>query len=55
MLRKLEAQRRQITRDLSRFYTQHHVVGFNTFGKQFRSMHLNQTFTGVAIGRRVPK
>ncbi len=25
--------------------------GFNTYGEQFRSMHLNQTFTGVAIGR----
>lgn len=27
------------------------VVGFNTFGEQFASMHVNQTFTGVAIGR----
>ena len=22
-----------------------------TFGEQYRSMHLNQTFTGIAIGR----
>lgn len=29
----------------------HRVVGFNTFGEQFASMHVNQTFTGVAIGR----
>jgi len=27
------------------------VVGFNTFGEQFAAMHVNQTFTGVAIGR----
>jgi len=27
------------------------VVGFNTYGEQFAGMHLNQTFTGVAIGR----
>ncbi len=28
------------------------VVGFNTYGEQFQAMHVNQTFTGVAIGRR---
>jgi len=26
------------------------VIGFNTYGEQFNGMHLNQTFTGVAIG-----
>jgi len=26
------------------------VVGFNTYGEQFGGMHVNQTFTGVAIG-----
>jgi hypothetical protein len=27
------------------------VVGFSTYGEQYRSMHVNQTFTGVAIGK----
>ena len=28
------------------------VVGFNTYGEQFNGMHINQTMTGVAIGRK---
>ena len=28
------------------------VIGFNTYGEQYNGMHVNQTFTGVAIGRR---
>jgi hypothetical protein len=51
VLRRLEAQQRQIVRDLSGIYRAHRVVGFSTYGEQFHSMHLNQTFTGVAIGR----
>lgn len=50
--RRLDAQQRQIERDLSDLYRRHRVVGFNTYGEQFRSMHLNQTLSGVAIGRR---
>ncbi|MHC5348455.1 nitric oxide-sensing protein NosP [Metapseudomonas furukawaii] len=30
----------------------HRVIGFNSYGEQFNGMHINQTFTGVAIGRR---
>jgi hypothetical protein len=26
-------------------------MGFNTYGEQFNGMHINQTFTGVAIAR----
>jgi len=50
--RRLDAEQRQIIRDLEDLYRRHRVVGFNTYGEQFESMHLNQTFTGVAIGRR---
>jgi len=28
------------------------VIGFATYGEQFNSMHVNQTFTGIAIGHR---
>lgn len=28
----------------------HNTTGFCTYGEQFRGVHLNQTFTGVAIG-----
>jgi hypothetical protein len=52
ILRRLDAQNRQATHEISEIYRRHNVFGFNTYGEQFRSMHLNQTFAGVAIGRR---
>jgi hypothetical protein len=51
ILRRLEAEQMQKTRDVSQILKRHNVVGFSTYGEQFGSMHLNQTFTGVAIGR----
>ena len=51
VLRKLDARNRQITRKISKIYEEHNVLGFNTYGEQYRSMHLNQTLTGVAFGR----
>ena len=50
--RRLDAEQRQIIRDLSDLYRRNRVVGFNTYGEQYGSMHLNQTFSGVAIGRK---
>jgi hypothetical protein len=52
VLRRLDAQNRQITREMSELYRSHNVIGFGTYGEQYRSMHLNQTFTGIAFGRR---
>lgn len=52
LLRRLDAEQHQLARDMSELYRQNHVVGFHTYGEQFGSMHVNQTFTGVAIGRR---
>jgi hypothetical protein len=51
ILRRLDAQNRQVTHKISEIYRRHHVFGFNTYGEQYRTMHLNQTFAGVAIGR----
>ena len=50
--RRLDAEQRQIMRQLSDLYRAHRVVGFSTYGEQYRSTHLNQTFSGLAIGRR---
>ena len=50
--RRVAAERDQIAQAMSRLYRAGRVVGFNTYGEQFTSMHVNQTFTGVAIGRR---
>ncbi len=50
VLRQIDARNRQATRRICEIYRENHVVGFNTYGEQYRSMHLNQTFTGVAFG-----
>jgi hypothetical protein len=50
--RRLAAEREQVAQPMSKLYRANRVVGFNTYGEQFTSMHVNQTFTGVAIGRR---
>lgn len=50
VLRRIEAESRQIRHQVSDLYRRYNVVGFETYGEQYRSMHLNQTFTGIAIG-----
>lgn len=50
ILRRLEASRLGLNPRLSELYAQHRVVGFGTYGEQYRGVHVNQTFTGVAIG-----
>jgi hypothetical protein len=52
VLRRLEAETRQVKRNVSDLYRRYHVAGFHTYGEQYNAMHLNQTFTGVAIGHR---
>jgi hypothetical protein len=51
VLRRLEAENRQIKHKLSDLYRRHNIVGFHTYGEQYNAMHLNQTLTGVVIGR----
>lgn len=49
VLRRIEAEQKQITRELSDVLARHNVAGFSTYGEQINSMHVNQTMTGVAI------
>lgn len=49
ILRRLEAQQKQVSQDISRILRDNRVVGFSTYGEQINSMHVNQTLTGVAI------
>ena len=48
--RLLEIDQRGLFDSVSEILTENNVVGFSTYGEQFNSMHVNQTFTGVAIG-----
>jgi len=50
-LRRLEAEYTGQAQKTSELLTRHQVIGFNTYGEQFDGMHINQTFTGVVIGR----
>jgi len=52
VLRRLDAENRQVKHMISDLYRRYNVAGFHTYGEQFNAMHLNQTFTGVAIGHR---
>jgi len=54
VLRRLDAARRRIRPRVEELYRRHNVTGFFTYGEQFAGMHLNQTFSGVAIGRPRP-
>lgn len=49
--RRLDAQHRNATERIETLYTNKNFVGFNSYGEQFHSMHVNQTFTGIAIGQ----
>lgn len=50
VLRQIDARNRQVTHRISEIYRDYKVLGFNTYGEQYRSLHLNQTLTGVAFG-----
>lgn len=49
ILRRREAEERQMVGALSRTLATHRVVGFSTYGEQMGALHVNQTLTGVAI------
>jgi hypothetical protein len=50
VLRNLEVEQRQLKPAVSALFIEQRVVGFCTYGEQYMSMHVNQTFTGVYIG-----
>ncbi len=49
--RLLELDQREIRDDVADIMAANNVVGFATYGEQFHGMHINQTFTGIALGR----
>ena len=52
ILRRIEAEQMQMTRELSDVLSQHNVTGCSTYGEQIGPLHVNQTMTGVAFYRR---
>jgi len=54
ILRRLDAEARQIRHQMDALYRKYNIYGFHTYGEQFNAMHLNQTLTGIAFGHRAP-
>ena len=50
ILRKLEIVHRGLVERVETTFRDNNVVGFDTYGEQYHGVHINQTFTGVAIG-----
>ena len=49
VFRRIDAENRQKTREVSDLLARHNVVGFSTYGEQIGMLHVNQTLTGVAF------
>ena len=48
--RKLETERQDEMQRVAEVFMANNTTGFTTYGEQFRGIHVNQTFIGVAIG-----
>lgn len=55
ILRRLDAESRQVRHQVEDIYQRFGVVGFHTYGEQFNAMHLNQTLTGIAFATSMEK
>jgi hypothetical protein len=51
VLRKLEMVQRGFGGDVETVFRQNQVTGFNSYGEQYGGVHVNQTFTGIAIAQ----
>ncbi|WP_343039752.1 FIST signal transduction protein [Paracoccus limosus] len=49
ILRRIEAQEKQMTGAISALLRRHGVTGFSTYGEQVGPMHVNHTLTGFAF------
>jgi hypothetical protein len=54
ILRHLETKQRGNRDHIGSLLAENKVVGFSTYGEQFCGIHVNQTFTGIAIGSKNP-
>lgn len=52
VLRRLDIERNQLLPQIEAITRRYNTLGFNTYGEQFLGIHVNQTFTGIAIGSR---
>ncbi len=49
--RRIEMEDYDLLEPISTLYKEHAVIGFSTYGEQHNELHINHTFTGVALGQ----
>ncbi|MCP4430508.1 MAG: GfdT protein [Gammaproteobacteria bacterium] len=49
--RRIEMEDYDLLEPISTLYKEHNVIGFSTYGEQHNELHINHTFTGVALGQ----
>lgn len=49
--RRIEMEDYDLLEPISNLYKEHNVIGFSTYGEQHNELHINHTFTGVALGQ----
>lgn len=50
ILRNLEVSQNDLKDHVGEIFRRNNTVGFSSYGEQFHGVHVNQTFTGIAIG-----
>ena len=50
ILRRLEVMDTDLQDDVDEILQKNNVIGFSTYGEQFKAVHVNQTFTGIVLG-----
>jgi hypothetical protein len=50
ILRRLEVVQNHLVPAVEEVMRRSRVIGFGSYGEQYRGMHVNQTFTGIAVG-----
>ncbi|MEA9389877.1 FIST N-terminal domain-containing protein [Acerihabitans sp. TG2] len=50
ILRRIQFEQEGLEQQIGGIMKHNRVVGFSTYGEQYNGLHVNQTFTGVAIG-----
>lgn len=51
ILRRLEFENLGCDGEVGDLFARNQVFGFSTYGEQFNGLHVNQTLTGIALGR----
>ncbi|MGE4560194.1 MAG: FIST N-terminal domain-containing protein [Desulfobulbus sp.] len=50
ILRRLQMEEQGVDGEIGQLMGKNRVFGLSTYGEQYNSLHVNQTFTGVALG-----